>query len=280
MPQFNLGLKPPQIEISLQPNQSYTQAYEITNNSDQTVLLTTSILPWKPIDNLGHVQHYEQKTLPVNFSLGNSDLRLGEEFILQPHQTRQLVLKINYSQPQDNDSYFTFFISQKPLNPDLLQGQNLARIGSNILLNYSNSTQESKLKINNLQTYPVIKDTFLPVKINGEIQNLGTNFSHLSGKISLIRGNVTLWQKEIYPYTVLSGHSRLIHCLNPEDNTPKQCLLESPAWPGVYQVKIESGSESLTQQFFVFPYILSISILLIFSVFYLLLKKQQKVSNS
>ena len=85
----------------------------------------------------------------------------------------------------------------------------------------------------------------------------------------------TLWQKEIYPYTVLSGHSRLIHCLNPEDNTPKQCLLESPAWPGVYQVKIESGSESLTQQFFVFPYILSISILLIFSVFYLLLKKQQ-----
>ena len=280
MPQFNLGLKPPQIEISLQPNQSYTQAYEITNNSDQTVLLTTSILPWKPIDNLGHVQHYEQKALPVNFSLGNSDLRLGEEFILQPHQTRQLVLKINYSQPQDNDSYFTFFISQKPLNPDLLQGQNLARIGSNILLNYSNSTQESKLKINNLQTYPVIKDTFLPVKINGEIQNLGTNFSHLSGKISLIRGNVTLWQKEIYPYTVLSSHSRLIHCLNPEDNTPKQCLLESPAWPGVYQVKIESGSESLTQQFFVFPYILSISILLIFSVFYFLLKKQQKVSSS
>ncbi len=280
MPQFNLGIKPPQIEINLQPNQTHTQAYEVTNNSDQAVLLTTSLLPWKPIDNLGHLQHYEQKILPINFSLGNSNLQLGEDFILQPHQTRQLVLKINYSQAQDSDSYFTFFISQKPLNPDLLQGQNLAKIGSNIILSYSNSTQETKLKISKIQINPIIKDTFFPVKISGEIQNQGTNFSHLNGKITLLRGSDILWQKEIYPYTVLSSHSRLIHCLNHEDNTPQQCTLESPAWPGIYQIKIESGSESLTRQFFVFPYTLSFVILLLFSLFYFLLKKQQKISSS
>ncbi len=282
MPQFNLGLKPAQIEITLEQGKSYTQAFEITNNSQNSVILNTSVSAWLPLDNLGNIQHLTDTELPFNFTLINSDLRLGQEFILNSGESRQLVLKIENPSSQTTDHYFSFFLSQKPSQPDLQSGQNLAKIGANILISAHPETVISPLKIDFINLSPRLKDTFFNLKISGQISNPSTRFTHLQGKITLKRNNETFWEKDIYPYTVLSQNSRQIFCLT-ETKHPQECSVKAPLWPGRYLLEIRQNPDSLqpdySHSFFVFPYLLSFIILFAFLLFYLLSRNYQSRSS-
>lgn len=280
MPQFNLGLKPAQIEITLIPGKSYTQAFEVTNNSNDSVVLTSSVSAWQPLDNLGHIRHQTIDQLPFNFSLVNSDLRLGQEFILAPHQSRQLVLKIDNPETQNIDHYFSFFLSQQP---SLLQsGQNLAKIGANILISTSTESVLAPLKIDFINLSPRLKDTFLGLNITGQISNPSTRFTHLQGKITLKKNNEIFWERDIYPYTVLSQNSRQIFCVT-EDKHPEYCHVPAPLWPGKYQFEIRQDPSTpnpdYISTFFVFPYLLSFLILLVFLFLYLIIKNYQTRSS-
>lgn len=280
MPQFNLGLKPAQIEITLIPGKSYTQAFEVTNNSNDSVVLTTSVSAWQPLDNLGHIRHQTVDQLPFNFSLVNSDLRLGQEFILAPHQSRQLVLKIDNPEIRNIDHYFSFFLSQQP---SLLQnGQNLAKIGANILISTSTESVLAPLKIDFINLSPQLKDTFLGLNITGQISNPSTRFTHLQGKITLKKNNEIFWERDIYPYTALSQNSRQIFCVT-EDKHPEDCHVPAPLWPGKYQLEIRQDPSTphpdYISTFFVFPYLLSFLILLVFLFLYLIIKNYQTRSS-
>lgn len=283
MPQFNLGLKPAQVEITLKPGTSYTQAFEVVNNSNDSVILTSSLSAWQPLDNLGNIQHQEaDEKLPFNFSLVNSDLNLGQEFILSPGQNRQLVLRIENLVTQNVDHYFSFFLSQKPPQPQLQNGQNLAKIGANILISTSAESVLAPLNIDYINLSPRIKDTFLGLNISGQISNSSTRFTHLQGKITLKRNNQTFWEKDIYPYTVLSQNSRQIFCLA-ENKHPENCQVPAPLWPGKYQLEIRQNPlasiADYTNTFFVFPYLLFFIILFIFLIFYLIVKNYQTRSS-
>ncbi len=282
MPQFNLGLKPAQIEITLEPGKSYTQAFEVTNNSNDSVILTSSLSAWQPLDNLGNIQHQESDQFPFNFSLVNSDLRLGQEFILTPHQSRQLVLKIENPDTQNVDHYFSFFLSQKPPQPQLQSGQNLAKIGANILISTSTESTLAPLNIDFINLSPRLKDTFLGLKITGQISNPSSRFTHLQGKITLKKNNEIFWEKDIYPYTVLSQNSRQIFCLT-EDKHPESCQVSAPLWPGKYQLEVRQNPSAATpdyvNNFFVFPYLLSFIIIFVFTLFHLIVKNYQTRSS-
>jgi len=41
---FNLSLTPPQVEFVLKPGVTLTQAYQVTNESDQSLTLNTQVL--------------------------------------------------------------------------------------------------------------------------------------------------------------------------------------------------------------------------------------------
>jgi len=284
MASFDLTLKPAQIEIILKPNAIFTQAYEITNNSSETLLLSTSLSSWLPADNLGTVSYFDNLDSPLKFSLSNSDLKLGQDFLLNPKQKKQLVLKINNPSSEESDNYFTFFITQKPLNNTSNSHQNLAKIGSHLLISTTRQgTFTSNLQISQLSLKPNIKDIFTPLKINGEISNTGPHYAQIDGQITIYKNSKLLWQQNLFPYTVASQNSRLIHCLNSQ-NEASTCQLKIPLWPGSYQGNITlNGNASKYEysfKFFVFPYSVIIPILLIFSLLIFSLKKKKSLIDN
>jgi len=99
MSSFDLTLKPAQIEITLKPGVIFTQAYEVANNSSQTLLLSTSIAPWTPADKLGHVTYLDQTDSSLIFSLSNTDLKLGQDFLLNPGQKTIMSLRLTIHLP-------------------------------------------------------------------------------------------------------------------------------------------------------------------------------------
>ncbi|KKQ31471.1 MAG: hypothetical protein US85_C0015G0024 [Candidatus Shapirobacteria bacterium GW2011_GWF1_38_23] len=284
MSQFSLTLKPAQIEIILLPNSLYVQAYEITNNSSETLLLSCSVSSWIPADNLGTVTYPNTSESPLNFSLSNSDLKLSQEFLLNPGQKKQLVLKITNPTSTDTDHYSTFFITQKPLNSVLGEHQNLAKIGSHILVSTTNqSVFSSNLQVHQFTLKPIIKDIFTPIKINGEIINKGEHYSQINGQITVYKGGQLYWQQNLFPYTVTAQNSRLLQCLNSQ-NEASTCQLKVPLWPGTYQGVINlvgnSSKYEYSFQFFVFPYSIIISIMFLFSLLFFLLRNKQSVSSN
>lgn len=278
MAAYNLTLEPTQIEILLKPNSVFTQAYNLTNNSSQTLILFSSISSWLPSDNQGGVIYQDNSKSPLIFSLSNTDLKLGQEFLLKPGQKKQLVLKIVNPSPEISDYYLTFFINQKSLSEN--GHQNLAKLGSHLLITTGKeSSSPSNLAISKLNIIPKIKDIFIPLTIDGEIINQGQHYSHIDGQLTIYKNNQIYWQQNLFPYTVIPNSSRLLMCLNSQDEvTP--CKLNPPLWPGKYQGLITLNGNSTKYEYpfsiFVFPYSIIIFILFLFSLFTFFLKKKPK----
>ncbi|HWS48917.1 MAG TPA: hypothetical protein VN174_02635 [Candidatus Methanoperedens sp.] len=282
MSQFNLTIKPAQIEIILKPNSTHTRAYEITNNSSETIQLTTSIVPWIPSDNSGSVIYLDTQETTLGISLSNADLKLGQDFLIKPNQKKQLVLKIKNIANDENDHYLTFFITQKPINSNS-NHQNLAKIGSNILVSTTNENIiTSNLEISQFNVSPSIKDIFSNIKINGEIYNKGNHYDHINGQIIISKNGQIYWENNLFPYTITTHNSRLLHCLN-SNNEPQLCQLKIPIWPGVYEGKIiihgNNSNNEYTFNFFVFPYLIVIITLISFIFLMNLLKIKKRPSS-
>lgn len=275
---FNTTIKPAQLEIVARPGVTLTQAYTVTNNSDSPSILSSSVLPWHPEGTSGSVSYDNPPPLShFEFSLANSDLRLGQSFILRPKETRQLVLKIksNTSTPL-GDGYFTFFINQdlsSQLSSDISGGQSLGRIGSHILISTS-TTQDppTALKVKQINISPKVVDIFFPqIHIGGLISNQSDFFTKTVGKLTVSHRSQVVTETDIFPHNVLAHSDRSFNCQS--NNLPTPCILHPPFWPGVYTVSLEGVST----QFYVFPFSLILFILLLGSFVYSLVKRNRQI---
>jgi len=285
--QFNLTLSPAQREFLIKPGASFTQAYQVTNNSNSTLILKASLEAWQPQGLDGSLHHDPLFNNPdLSFSLQNSDLSLNQSFKLEPGKSQQLVLKVKSSPTAtERDSYYTLFLSQD-LNsqiPNDTNSQSFAKVGSNLLLTISNTDKLSqKATFSNLSSSPKVKDSFFnSVTLTGQIDNLSNHFIQPSGTITIQKSGKTLKELKIFPQNVLSNYSRNILCQdnnNPPNAVP--CTLQKPLWPGAYQANftLDSTSSAQTQSltFFVFPYYLTLGILLLTTIIFAYLKIKEK----
>ena len=279
MAAFNLSLDPAQIEINLKPNAVFTQAYNLTNNSTDTLLLSSSVSAWLPSDNQGGVVYTDNIDSPLIFSLSNTDLKLGEDFILRAGQKKQLVLKIINPSVEKKDYYLTFFISQKPFTQVQNDHQNLAKIGSHLLITTGQqSSSLSNFHVSKLNISPIVKDIFIPLTISGEITNEGQHYSHINGKLTIYKNKEIISEQALFPYTVIPTNSRLLHCVNSASEAVS-CRLKIPIWPGKYQAIVTLNGNATKYEyplsFFVFPYTLTIFILFLFFLLTFVLKKNR-----
>ena len=82
---FDLSISPSNNEFFIKPGQKYLLAFNITNHSKKTYSLNTSIEAWLPKDNQGKVSYDNViADSSISFSLNNSDLELGQTFVLEP----------------------------------------------------------------------------------------------------------------------------------------------------------------------------------------------------
>jgi hypothetical protein len=277
MPSFNLTIQPAQLELVVQPGATFTQAYQITNNSDNSLILTSSVLPWTPLGTLGNLTYDQVPDNPYfQFTLGNADLRLGQTFVLPPRASRQLVLKVtSLSQTPLQDSYFTFFISQE--NSDSLhledtQTASVARIGSHLLISSSPTENPSvQAKITSFSLHPRLKDIFFPkLRFEAQVTNQSGYFFKTSGKITVTKNNLVFTKLDLFPQNVLAQSSRSLSC-NLDDQQPVDCTLTPPFWPGKYTAVLSldasASSASATLNFYVFPYTLLFIITALVAIF-------------
>jgi hypothetical protein len=255
---FNLSLSPPQAEFILKPNVNLTQAYEVTNNSDQDITINTKVLPFLPTGDNGSVTYSDLISNPnIVFTLNNADLQLGQPFTIKANETKQLVLKItSTSQTKLADYYSTFFIYQtnQTTANDTNISQTIGQIGSHILLSVSDTENpESSASIQKFSITPKIKDVFLtPIKFNGQIQNNSNYFFKTSGKITITKGEKVIKELNLDSQNVLANYYRRFYC-----NNQPNCTLTPPLWPGHYTASINLNSslntETVSISFFVLP---------------------------
>lgn len=258
MADFNLTLSPSQIEFVLKPGVTIIQAYDISNNSDSNITLNTEVLPWLPSGTDGSVNYKQAiNNSNIEFSLTNSNLKLGQPFTLNANSKQQLVLKIKTNSNINlSDNYYTFFVFQNQINTNSKDNfsQATGKIGSHILLTVSD-TENPKVEsaIQNFSITPKIKDVFFsPITLSGKVQNNSNFFFKINGKITITKNDKTIKEFELNQNNVLNHHARDISCAN-----SSTCSLNPPLWPGHYLVKV-SLDPSLNAQpyetsFYVFP---------------------------
>lgn len=246
----NLSITPSKLEIQISPGANYVQSYVIKNNSDQQIILNSSIESWVPQGSDGNVTYLNSNS-DINFSLSNSDLKLGQNFIIGPNQSKQLVLKIQVPQNlTSGDRYLTFFINQSTNTSLSGNSTQLIKLGSHLLISVTKSeSPTTKFIINNFKTNTKFIDCFFsPLKFSGEILNQSDYFDKIDKTISISKNNNVITKLTIFPDNVLAHHSRNIRCLS--NNLPVNCQLQKPLWPGYYQATIDKQ----TIGFIVFPY--------------------------
>lgn len=282
MSTFNLTISPVQIEYILKPGITITQAYEITNNSSETIYLNSEVLPFIPQGNNGSVVYKNISPNPeISFSLSNSNIQLNQGFIIPPKGKQQLVLKIKTSSAlQLNDSYYTFFVYQQE-NTSSQFTQTTARMGSHILLSLSDKEELNPAgEITNFSIQPRIKDVlFNTLTFKGEIKNNSSHFFKSTGKIILSKNDQVLEELILQENNVLSNHYRQINCQN-----EAVCTLRAPFWPGKYTATLELDSTlnipASSISFFIFPIspiILILSLVAISLLLRTLSKKLKKI---
>jgi len=274
---FNISISPPQTELVIKPSSRFTQAYQVKNNGNQTLYLSTSIKQWIPIDNTGAINYFDSPTDQISFSLTNADLNLGQNFILKPGQDKQIVLKLISSKTTpDQDFYFTFFINQ--VNQGGSTSSSLGQIGAHILMSSStNLTTEPKASINSLKTSPKLKDIFFrPISFQVDLQNQSDNFFKAEGKIVIQKGSKIIKELAINPQNILADSSHFLTC---QDNP--NCSISPPFWPGSYTATLKLDSEvshtSSPYTFLVLPYSIFALFFIIFGI--ILLAKKFKKNN-
>jgi len=273
MPSLDLTLKPAQLEFVAKPGASFTQAYQVTNNSDSSIYVTTSVLPWLPVGSDGSLTYDNVFPNPdFSFSLNNSDLKLGQTFLLRPRESRQLVLKVksDLSTPL-SDSYFTFFVSQDLTN-SLVPDSNFAaasgRLGSHLLISTSeNQSVSPRASVSGFKVSPQLKDLFFPnLHFQARVQNLSGYFFKTAGKLTITKNNLIIKELYLFPQNVLAGSSRSVSCNS--NNLPVPCTLSPPFWPGKYTATLSldpaQSVASASVSFYIFPYsFLFLTVLLI-----------------
>jgi hypothetical protein len=237
---FNISLSPPQIEFVLKPGITLIQAYQITNNSQESITLNTEVLPFLPQGDNGSVSYSSLLANPnISFSLNNADLKLGQPFTLAPQESRQLVLKIKTSpQTETSDYYSTFFVYQSSnlSANDTSISQSIGKIGSHVLLSVSETEfPKTEGNVKKFIVTPKIKDVFFtPINFSAKIQNNTNYFFKSLGKITISKNEKIVKQLNLDSQNILANHNRLLLCEN-----QTTCTLSPPLWPGNYTATLE-----------------------------------------
>lgn len=287
---LSLGIYPPLLEVMIKPGKTITQVFNLTNFGDP-IVLTTQILPFTPKDELGNIYlqpETEIQSPVINwFSLLNSDLSLGDPFLLESGQNQQIVLKLKVPQDaREDDYYLSLVFISSTTREKILGTQSKVKLAANILLTVSQSGKIKKsAKIVDLKV-PKIVDSFDKIPISLRLKNTGPTFFKPHGQITL-KGLFNLKSKfPLLPENVLANSTRILRAsssaLPTTDYRLPTTLALSGFFLGPYKVLAEIVSlddfpVSLKQEvsFLALPFKLTFALFLM-ALFLILIKERLK----
>ncbi|MBL7036769.1 hypothetical protein ISR94_02915 [Candidatus Microgenomates bacterium] len=271
---ISLSISPPIFEIMIMPGKEYKTEFNISNQSGSTIL-TPKIVVFTPKDEFGNVTLTSipapqwVKYNPNSFSLDSGNSKSFSVLFSPPKDTAEI-------------DYYLSLVFETDSPTDLLVDNSslyTAKIASNILLSVNldgNPIKSAEIVQFNA---PIIADSFFG-KLNYSIvlKNTGNSFWKPIGKI-LLGENGAL---NLAPQNVISGYTRNITCINNENLIP--CTLDKKPFLGkvdaVLEFSIDEDPQIYNQKTttFVFPF--SLTIVLVLSFFVLLLTRRRRRRHS
>jgi len=195
----SLSIWPPLLEITAQPDQSFTQTYRLKNLGDDTVI-QVALIPFEPSGDLGHVKldpnQYQSPALSY-FTLDNSSLPFS--FPLPAGASQELTLKLSLPPTAPAaDHYLTLLFQAN--TQSLITGTGstiLGSIGSNILLAISPPNPASlTLKIQDFSITKPFLDSFdspsFTIKVNNPSPTYLKAVGHIDISNRFTRQTITL----------------------------------------------------------------------------------------
>ena len=292
---LGLSLYPPLLEVMIKPGKTITQVYQLNNQGENDLVITSKILVFEPADELGNVRIKTDASLAMSdwFSFQNTDLNLGDNFVLKIGQEQQVVLKIKVPENALEDDYYLTLLFESLPELTLNQGntQNKIQIGANLLLTISTTGEPprkaeiAEFKIKNawfkIGSWQFI-DSFINPLIILRVKNIGRSLFKPMGTINVSGWTGGKYLLELLPENILTNSLRQSQCFSTDQNQPFPCQLETN-WKnkfliGPYQVKVTFGLDKISEDyqqtlhFFAFPFTLIVTLLFIILVFYLIKK--------
>ncbi|MFH1705656.1 MAG: hypothetical protein ABH867_02005 [Patescibacteria group bacterium] len=247
--EVSLSIFPPLVELTIRPGQTATQAFLIGNESDLDLYLRAVIVPFEPKGSRGEIELLNPKYSPAAvkyFSLVNSKIDLEQTFKLAAKSQEQLVLKAKIPEnAPEQDHYLTLLLEQSPQGNfinDASGGQNLIKIGGNILLTISGSLNPKRQgTVAEFKPAPKVNDIFNSTEFKILIENTGDSFLKAEGRIK-IKNLLTKKEAaalELRPDNVLANSGREIICLKQDSGEPVSypCSFSSFI-PGLYRADL------------------------------------------
>jgi len=267
---LSLSVWPPIIDVLLQPGKSISQTYQLKNLGNDTII-TTSIVPFQPADEFGHIQLLPQQAPPQYFSI-------PAPFPLKASQTKNVVLKITIPETaQSTDHYLALLFHADTKSLIKNSGSTITgSIASNILLTISQpNTINHTASIKQFTTAKFL-DSFSPIPFTFRLQNTSDNHFKAIGQINIFNS----FKKKIA--TIPFREDNILADSIRQLTTTSSSLDWNSLFPlGKYTATADitpqnsTNSVSQTISFFVFPYKLLIFLSILFTI-YLIIKKRKE----
>lgn len=291
-----LGLYPPLLEVTIKPGRTITQVYQLLNQGEADLIVTSRLVPFKPADEKGQVQLEEKQISPAVdwFSFQNADLKLGDSFVLKAGAEQQVVLKIRVpEQAQEDDYYLTLlFESQPEFNLNESAAQAKIKIGTNLLLTVSETGEPprkaelTEFRIQNawfrIGSWQFL-DSFTNPLFVLRLKNIGRSLFKPMGNLTVSGFSGQKYLLDLLPENILVDSTRQVLCFSNDQEQPLPCRLnlnwKTKFLIGPYQARATFGLDKVAQDysysthFFAFPFFLTFSLILLVLFFWLMKKR-------
>ncbi len=292
---YGISISPPLLRVNIKPNKSISQVFTITNLTSDDKLLVARMVPFSEADIFGNPV-IDLKSSPDwlnDFSLANSNIKLGNAFTLKGNTSEQLVL--NLTVPEDSplrDLYATLLVSTYTNVLDLgYQGSQVnATIGSNLLITINTELNPPTiLKINHLAPTTgsffkfgnlYLVDNITPISFSGSVKNDGNFTAESKGIFKIVNRNDTPTHLEgILPVNVIAHTERILINNDGKDFTYTPNLGNIGQFKVILQIKTDNSNAENTLDIIFFPF--KIGAGLILSVFILasITKRRREVKS-
>lgn len=225
----DLGIWPPILQVMIKPGKSITQVYKVKNFADP-VIVTSKISAFVPEEE-ATVNLIDCDKIEVIgceslswFSFENANLSLNDSFFLTTDRVQDLVLKISVPEYVSEGDYYNtlLFTTLAPPSGSENNVKSTAAIASNILITVSkdgnptrdiritNFTAKNQITVFGLPITLSLFDSFDQIPVSLKVQNTGTAYTAVKGKIKLSGFPGLQSYFTIPPQNILTNNTRLL----------------------------------------------------------------------
>lgn len=212
---IDLSLSPPTTYLQVTPGKTVTHTVILEQHGSAPLEITPQIVDFTSDGSTGAPQLELTKSPSfTHLTIQTAPLQLGQSFVLNPGQKKQIVFAISppANSPQAEYPLTLLFVAKPAQALTITTGSQVSGIiGSNLIVFVSaNAEDKGKVSLKEIQT-PRLVDSFGALAFSLLAENEGRNATTASGS-ALIKDwrNETVAEYEVYPDMILAQTTRLL----------------------------------------------------------------------